>query len=57
MLGFCSSVEFPLFFFFSTLIFQTYYFFDIYSSDCFSLCSFPLQLVFNVDKSSLSTSI
>ena len=71
MSGFCSSVEFSFFIFFCLLPFSSFfqfslffcfnflnllYFFYTYSFVCFSHCSLPLQLIFNVYKSSLSTS-
>ena len=72
-MGFCSSVEFsffsPLFtfFFFTFLIFspffiiltfKTYYIFSTFTPlFIFPTVLFPLQLIFNGYKSSLSTSI
>jgi len=55
MLGFCSSVEFFFSFF---KIFYTYYYFSTFIPlFAFPTILFPLQLIFNVYKSSLSTSI
>jgi len=69
MLGFCSSVEFSIFFHF---YFFHYFFFSLFYNFNFKICYilstfiplfafptiyFPLQLIFNVYKSSSSTAI
>ena len=55
-LGFCCSVEF-FFLFLNLICLNLLYFFYIYSFICFSYVLFPFQLIFNIYKSSSSTSI
>ena len=62
MMGFCSSVEFSSFFFFFLFslkkFFKPYYYFSTFIPlFAFPTVVFPLQLIFNIYKSSLSISI
>ena len=61
MLGFCSSVEFSFFLSFSLFFFLIFKPIIIFSTFiplfAFPTVLFPLQLIFNVYKSSLSISI
>ena len=58
MLGFCSSLEISFFFFFLILIFKSIIIFSTFIPlFVFPTVLSPLQLIFNVYKSSLSTSI
>ena len=58
MLGFWSFVEFSSFFFSIFLIFKIYYYFPTFIPLlAFPTVLFPLQLIFDIYKFSLSTSI